>query len=438
VYLPARLVYSAEAAKEKPVVCLLLSTSGIYLVSSGNGYEEPTAMLRRLRLRNFQSHKKTDIELSPGLNVFMGKSRQGKTSLAIRAPRWLMQNQPRGDAFFTFGKKTCSVTGETVSGEVVTRLRDKDANCYVINDGIPLKAVRTDVPQQVQDIFALQQLNWQMEHDGPYLLNDTAGEVVRQLNEVVKLDDIDKSLSHIASRLRSSTAELKASKALLEEEEAGLLEFAYLADMSTDLVQLEKQEKKADTLHKDAKSIDAILYDIRGLAAAFDRAKEIARLEGLLVSMEQREKEIKLLHKEIGPLKDSIEEADKAYIILDKLNKVVRLEGELRKMESEAVTIEEAEEEVDCLAELLTNIHTSKQELAALAVPGKEAVSELNLLENERRQMVEGEDCSRKLKDLLTEITKCVKEQAELQSLVKKLQKQMPKACPLCGSEMKA
>ena len=36
--------------------------------------------IKRLHLRNFQSHPDTEVELSPGINAFVGASDQGKTA----------------------------------------------------------------------------------------------------------------------------------------------------------------------------------------------------------------------------------------------------------------------------------------------------------------------------------------------------------------------
>ena len=50
-----------------------------------------------MRIQNFQNVVLFDEELSPGLNVFAGKSRVGKSARSIRPFRWLWTNRPLGD-----------------------------------------------------------------------------------------------------------------------------------------------------------------------------------------------------------------------------------------------------------------------------------------------------------------------------------------------------
>jgi exonuclease SbcC len=59
--------------------------------------------IKKLSLRNFQSHRETDLEFSPGLNIIVGPSDQGKSAI-IRALRWLFYNEPRGTGFIRVGE----------------------------------------------------------------------------------------------------------------------------------------------------------------------------------------------------------------------------------------------------------------------------------------------------------------------------------------------
>ncbi|WP_035425703.1 AAA family ATPase, partial [Halalkalibacterium ligniniphilum] len=58
--------------------------------------------INTVRLENFQSHLDTSIDFSTGLNVIVGQSDSGKTSI-LRAIRWVLYNQPRGTDFMRVG-----------------------------------------------------------------------------------------------------------------------------------------------------------------------------------------------------------------------------------------------------------------------------------------------------------------------------------------------
>ena len=55
-------------------------------------------MIQSLQINNFQSHKYSVMELHKGVNVIIGPSDSGKTTI-LRALRWLVWNRPSGDAF---------------------------------------------------------------------------------------------------------------------------------------------------------------------------------------------------------------------------------------------------------------------------------------------------------------------------------------------------
>lgn len=98
-------------------------------------------------LKNFQSHKDTTVTLSPGLNIFVGETDQGKTSLAKRGIQWALFNEPNGNSFVRYkdnGKldkngeiereDECSVTLIFSNGSYIIRKRLKSKNIYEVCD----------------------------------------------------------------------------------------------------------------------------------------------------------------------------------------------------------------------------------------------------------------------------------------------------------------
>ena len=63
-------------------------------------------MIQSVHIQNFQSHKNSTLEFSPGVNIIVGTSDSGKTAI-IRALRWVVWNRPSGDSLrSTWGGKT--------------------------------------------------------------------------------------------------------------------------------------------------------------------------------------------------------------------------------------------------------------------------------------------------------------------------------------------
>ena len=53
-------------------------------------------MLKSLKIRNFESHRNTQLNFHPGVNVIVGESDQGKTAI-LRALEWVLFNRPLGE-----------------------------------------------------------------------------------------------------------------------------------------------------------------------------------------------------------------------------------------------------------------------------------------------------------------------------------------------------
>ena len=61
----------------------------------------------------------------------------------------------------------------------------------VLFDGIEYKAIKTDVPEDIDKIFNINSNNIQQQFDNIFWFSETAGEVGRNLNSIVNLDIID-------------------------------------------------------------------------------------------------------------------------------------------------------------------------------------------------------------------------------------------------------
>src|SRR5437868_1166338 len=114
-------------------------------------------MLRALQLKGFQSHKLSRLEFVPGVNILIGDTNSGKSSI-IRALYWLVNNRPSGQSFIN--GKECSVSIETDKGSV-TRCR-LPFNGYLVND-TKFTAIGTSVPSEVVEILNLSDINFQLQ-----------------------------------------------------------------------------------------------------------------------------------------------------------------------------------------------------------------------------------------------------------------------------------
>lgn len=185
-----------------------------------------------LQLRNFQAHKRLDLEFDRGITTIKGPTDCGKTAI-LRALRWITQNNIAGSEFIREGQTEAEVvlTVEDGKGKEwrITRARGRH-NQYLLEDR-EYAAFGSSVPPDIAALLRIADLNFQAQHDPPFWFSETAGEVSRQLNAVIDLSVIDEALSNVAAELRKA----QERKNLCEER---------LADAEFELRKLEPERER--------------------------------------------------------------------------------------------------------------------------------------------------------------------------------------------------
>ena len=111
-------------------------------------------MIKSIKIKGFQGHEDSVLNLSKGLNVILGDTDTGKSSI-LRAINWVVTNRPSGDGFVNKLCKECSVEITTDKG-TVTHSRIP-INSYIVKE-IDKKGKRDEEIQGVEsfvggDIF---------------------------------------------------------------------------------------------------------------------------------------------------------------------------------------------------------------------------------------------------------------------------------------------
>ena len=186
-------------------------------------------MIQSLSLRHFQSHKKTDLQFTPGVNSIIGSSNSGKTAI-LRALYWAVYNRPSGLSFISHWNRDnkdkpikSTLVRVTNDNGIIERRKgklkgeEKEFNGYIVNENV-LEAIGQDVPDEVSKLFNLDSVNIQKQMDAPFLLSESAGEVARFFNSTIRLDLIDRILSKAESKRRDANKE----KTHLESEQSSI------------------------------------------------------------------------------------------------------------------------------------------------------------------------------------------------------------------------
>ncbi len=256
--------------------------------------------IEQIILKNFQSHKHTSLKFNQGLNIIVGASDSGKTSI-LRAIKWVLYNEPLGDFFIREGEKETSVSLIFNNGVRVERYRGASKNQYKLFDGeeeMIFEGFGASVPLEVRQAIGIDKIeldqkesrtiNLAEQLDGPFLLSEKPSVKASSIGRLVGANIVDDALRESLNDNRKISAErtrlLAENKGLEKEIES----FAYLAALEEKLVLLEElklkiragEELKArlESLHTSFQALRLEIDSKQEILSKLDRLDELGQL----------------------------------------------------------------------------------------------------------------------------------------------------------------
>jgi len=245
-------------------------------------------MIKRLSILNFQSHAKTELEFSPGVNIIVGNSDSGKTAI-IRAMRWLIWNRPSGDSIRSSWGGDTRVQLE-LQENVITRSKDKlDKYCISTNgsnkresnnrENTEFKAFGTSIPEEISRFLNINEINLQQQLDSPFLISKSPGEVAQHFNKVAGLDKIDASLQKVNSWIREFISDIKYKEIQITSSTEELQKFEYLEKFEIDVEVLERMESRLNTQRSGMKRLEELLCNANEISEQIIQERKILKIE---------------------------------------------------------------------------------------------------------------------------------------------------------------
>jgi exonuclease SbcC len=273
-------------------------------------------MIKSVQIQNFQSHRDTDLEFSPGVNVIAGSTDSGKTAI-LRAINWVINNRPLGEGFIHTGQKESEVTliVDGKDSEIgVVRGKGGSLNEYLIvpdnGENLKLESFGTETPQEVTSVLNLSELNVQNQLEPYFLVLDSPGQVALYVRKVTGLDDIDKVVSSLTSNIKTKENEIGSLKKKLEEVSLKLsyLEGLNLEEFERILNQVEKLDQEVSELIEQRDQLLVLISQLNIVDSNLDKIP--ADLDSILVESEEIALKYGCSLKEYSELKTIIESLD--------------------------------------------------------------------------------------------------------------------------------
>lgn len=294
-------------------------------------------MIKSLQIKNYQSHKDTELELHKGVNVIIGPTDSGKTAV-LRALELLIDNRPLGNEFNSnWGGRTI-VRITTTEGVTITRGQAEDGTdkTYKLSTlDTPLKAFGTDVPKEIKESLNFDEINFQSQLDAPFLLTKTAGEVARHFNKIAHLEKIDIANANIKKEINQINSDIKHKQTDLKNKTAELETYQYLETFEKEIRVLEILEQERIQKNEEFKILDVIIDNIKITNDQINEYQQIIEIEETLNSildsfelkneLENKYETLNELVNEITETNDQLNEFKKVVEVSDFINDVLKL-----------------------------------------------------------------------------------------------------------------
>lgn len=324
-------------------------------------------MIRRLKLKNYLSHKFTTLDFVSGVNIIVGETDAGKSAI-MSSFRWLKDNRPLGDSYRSNWGGDTKVSLYTDTNCIIHKKTDNEHSYYV--DKLKLTAFKSDVPEEVSNVLLLDDINLQLQFDSHFLLRDSPGDVARHFNKLAHLDEIDISLRNINSEITGINGQIKAGekqKKLLEEQ---LQELDIIEEAEKDLVKLEKQEEYIQFLEDKSIVLDNLLnkfpeldQKIEILEDKLKPLQDIEALIGLYITYEgtsAKAYDLRMLLQNLDAVEEQI---DKNEIFLDctegTFSEIMSIDEKISVLRGKLQTLNE-------LLDQIENLENKKEDILSL------------------------------------------------------------------------
>lgn len=357
-------------------------------------------MIQSIKIKNFQSHKNTELTFSPGVNVITGPSDSGKTAI-LRSILWNRYNRPTGLSIISKWNRDnknnplkqtyVELQNDSIRIRRIRGTREEvDFNGYLIwdkDEKFVLDAIGMSVPEEVERLLNINEVNIQEQMDRPFLLSETSGEIAKLFNQTIRLDIIDKVLSKAKSEKNDINKSIRKVEAELEEVKKSIEELSWVDD-------------------------------------ALEISNKIDKLEKSIEDRENDIDDMKELVEEYYELEEGILEGKK---VLSAVPMIQEIENIITICNERENTISRMKEVVD--------EYESYQKIIGIA-DFIEISNYIDKINEFRKELYEKIQRISKAKELAEEYNSTVDEIEECKEEVKKLEKMLPKICPVCGKPL--
>jgi len=337
-------------------------------------------IFNKIRLKNFQSHKDTIIDLSDKVNCIVGQTHHGKSSI-VRAIYFFFTNDWSND-YLRHKADNTEIT--LYSGNIsIKRVKGKDNYFEVKKDKekqIYDKIGRGPIPVEIQKILQINSdmffnIARQNPLDLDFLMTDTSSQRSSQLSVILKLDKIENAINDIRTDINKAKREFNQSEDILKKLEEEYNKFRWIEELDKKIIShknivkqlkdnIEKINKYEDYKSRSEK-ISIYIKKIKNQLILFpDVNKE--RLKNIEINIQKimRLRKYNDKYEKINNYINSLNNQLKCISQIDK-NKIIEVEENIRKLLNYKKLLEKFDNiknQITNLKDKITYVSESKKE----------------------------------------------------------------------------
>ncbi len=254
-------------------------------------------MIRKVILKNFESHENSEIEFTGGFNLIVGQSNQGKSSI-VRAIALAVANRFTKESVRT-GAEFCTVRIETDRGFVQVE-RGEKVNRWLVGDGKDVREYRNigaAVPPEASAVLGMSERvrgeirelpNIMFQLEKHYMLSEidgrktTSNMIARMMDDAIGIGGMEELIRDMAADFAARKKELGAKNIQISEMRGRILDIAIFEGYRNAVEDIRKDLKEAESLRRmlaDADGIHESVLRNRSRSERMTEALEVS--EGL-------------------------------------------------------------------------------------------------------------------------------------------------------------
>lgn len=216
-------------------------------------------MIENISVQDFQSIESGKVDLGK-FTVFTGPSSSGKSAF-LRALHGLTRNS-FNPSQVRLGQSVTTVSA-IVDGRKVEAVRGKSKSTYKLDDEEYTKAGRA-VPEDVEAVLSMPlvadlESSFATQFDKPYLIADPGSTGAKVLGTLTNVSVLHDGMREANRRKLSINAEIKVRKADLEKDNEEVEQYADLTSLEESISKAEDALLRIQYIQRDATEVDSLV-----------------------------------------------------------------------------------------------------------------------------------------------------------------------------------